>query len=115
MKDWLFGITKTQPQVDKRSKSESFSNAFEAESLLSVYHILNWSKENGGAGITPGFGKWENVKSIFPLHNEPANRKLLKHLSKSLFLTRDDLDQIRDLFGSQVSIPRELAMTLCGR
>ncbi|KAK9776404.1 putative Calcium-activated chloride channel-domain-containing protein [Seiridium cardinale] len=104
VKDWLYGITKTQPQVDKKSKSQSVNNAFESESILCVYRLLNWSKENGGAGITPGFGKWENVKSIFPIHNEVANRKLLKHLSKRLFLTKDDLDQIRDLFGSQASL-----------
>jgi hypothetical protein len=104
VKDWLYGITKTQPQVDKRSRSQLANDAFEAENLLPVYHLLNWSKENGGAGITPGFGKWENVKSIFPIHNEPVNRKLLKHLSKRLFLTKHDLDQIRDLFGSQVRI-----------
>ncbi|KAH8205448.1 hypothetical protein TruAng_000354 [Truncatella angustata] len=103
VKDWLYGITKTQPQVDKRSKSQLVKDAFEAESILSVYHLVNWSKENGGAGIIPGFGKWENVKSIFPIHNEPANRKLLKHLSKKILLSKDDLDQIRDLFGSSVA------------
>jgi anoctamin-10 len=104
VKDWLYGITKTQPKVDKRTKSESFRDAFEAESILSVYHLVNWSKEIGGAGVTPEFGKWQNVKSIFPIHNELANRKLLKRLSKKLVLNKDDLDEIRNLFGSQVSI-----------
>jgi anoctamin-10 len=103
VKDWLYGITKTQPQVDKKSKTQVFQDAFEAESILSVYHLLHWSKENGGAGITPESGKWENVKAVFPIHNEQANRKLLKHLSKRLLLDKGDLDQIRDLFGSQVS------------
>jgi anoctamin-10 len=104
VKDWLYGITKTQPQVDKRSKTQVARSAFEAESLLAVYHLVNWSKEAGGAGITPGFGKWKNVKSIFPIHNEPTNRKLLKYLSQRFFLTKDDLDQIRNLFGSKVFI-----------
>lgn len=104
VKDWLYGITKTQPQVDKKSKSQVANDAFEAESILSVYHLLNWSKDQGGAGITPGLGNWKNVKSIFPIHNEPANRKLLKRLSKKLLLNKEDLDEIRNLFGSQVSI-----------
>lgn len=103
VKDWLYGITKSQPKVDKRAKSEAYKDAFEAESILSVYHLVNWSKEAGGAGVTPEFGKWENVKSIFPIHNEQANRRLLKRLSKKLVLNKDDLDEIRNLFGSQVS------------
>ncbi|KAI4603921.1 hypothetical protein KJ359_000042 [Pestalotiopsis sp. 9143b] len=103
VKDWLYGITKSQPKVDKRAKSEAYKDAFEAESILSVYHLVNWSKEAGGAGVTPEFGKWENVKSIFPIHNEQANRRLLKRLSKKLVLNKDDLDEIRNLFGSQVA------------
>lgn len=67
-----------------------------------MYHLVNWSKANGGAGITPEFGQWENVKSIFPLHNDAANQALLKHLSRRFILTNEDLDQIRDLFGSKV-------------
>lgn len=76
---------------------------FEAEDVLSMYHLVSWSKENGGAGITAGFGQWENVKSIFPLHNEAVNRALLGHLSKRLFLATEDLDRIRDLFGTKVA------------
>jgi hypothetical protein len=76
--------------------------ACEAEDLLSMYHLVNWSKANGGAGITPGFGKWKNVKSIFPIHNESANTALLGHLSRRLFLNNEDLDRIRDLFGVKV-------------
>lgn len=57
----------------------------------------------GGAAVTPGVGQWENVKSIFPLHNKPVNRSLLKHISRRIFLTVEDFDQIRDLFGSKVA------------
>ncbi|KAI1871901.1 hypothetical protein JX265_005887 [Neoarthrinium moseri] len=103
VKDWLYSITKTQPQVDKKSKAQAAKFTFEAESLLCVYHLVTFSRENGGAGITPEFGRWENVKAVFPIHNEPANRQLLRHLSKRFFLTKDDLDQIRDLFGSKVA------------
>ncbi|KAI3621296.1 plasma membrane channel protein [Moniliophthora roreri] len=95
VKDWLYGISREHPR--------SGDNAFEAEDILSVYHLVNWSKEIGGAGITPGFGKWKNVKSIFPLHNERANQELLFHLSKRLFLRNDDLDRIRNLLGAKIA------------
>lgn len=67
-----------------------------------MYHLVNWPKSNGGAGITPGWGQWENVDSIFPLHDEATNLSLLKHLSSRFFLTGFDLDQIRNLFGTKV-------------
>lgn len=83
--------------------SHDLPGAFESEYILSVYHLVNWSKDIGGAGITPDYGKWENVRSIFPLQNQGANRALLLHLSKRLLLRNEDLDQIRDLFGSKVA------------
>lgn len=56
----------------------------------------------GGAGITPNHGQWENVKSAFPMHNEKVNQAFLRHLGKKLLLGTEDLDKIRDLFGSKV-------------
>jgi anoctamin-10 len=76
---------------------------FEAEDLLSVYHLINWRKELGGAGITPESDQWKNVSAMFPLHNLAANRVLLTHLSTRMFLTVDDLDQIRDLWGAKTA------------
>ncbi|KAI6780350.1 uncharacterized protein J7T54_005452 [Emericellopsis cladophorae] len=100
VKDWLYGIVQTHPGGTKDSVVDG---DFEAEDLLSVYHLVNWPKDRGGAGITPGLGQWENVTSIFPLHNEAANQALLKHVSRRLFLTNEDLDRIRDLHGSKVA------------
>jgi anoctamin-10 len=68
-----------------------------------MYHLVNWRKELGGAGITPEFPPWENVKAIFPLHNQGANRALLAHLSTRVFLEPTDLDRIRDLWGAKVA------------
>lgn len=68
-----------------------------------MYHLVNWPKSNGGAGVTPRWGQWENVESIFPLHNEQANLSLLRHLSSRLWLTNHDLDRIRNLFGTKVA------------
>ncbi|KAK8126361.1 calcium-activated chloride channel-domain-containing protein [Apiospora kogelbergensis] len=103
VKDWLWGITSEQPQVGRRDQRHALERTFEAEGVLSVYHLVNWQKEQGGAAITPGYGKWTNVKSIFPIHNGPANKELLKHLSQKMFLTKEDFDKIRDLFGAKVA------------
>jgi anoctamin-10 len=100
VKDWLYGITKHHPGGNAASV---VSAHFEAEDLLSMYHLVNWRKELGGAGITPESGQWENVASIFPLHNQPANRLLLTRLSTRMFLGLEDLDQIRDLWGSKTA------------
>ncbi|KAH6838589.1 calcium-activated chloride channel-domain-containing protein [Chaetomium sp. MPI-CAGE-AT-0009] len=98
LKDWLYGIIQSHPGG---AKNAAVDGAFEAEDILSVYHLVNWPKSNGGAGITPGWGQWEHVDSIFPLHDEPTNLSLLKHLSSRFFLTSNDLDQIRNLFGTK--------------
>lgn len=60
-------------------------------------------KEQGGAGITPEVHEWQNVKCIFPLHNDPVNQSILRHLSKRIILTVEDFDKIRDLHGSKVA------------
>lgn len=100
VKDWLYGITKQHPGGTAASV---VSAHFEAEDLLSMYHLVNWRKELGGAGITPDSGQWENVASIFPLHNQTTNRALLTHLSTRMFLGVEDLDRIRDLWGSKTA------------
>jgi len=68
-----------------------------------MYHLVVWRKELGGAGITPGYAPWENVTSIFPLHNKTINGALLARLSKKFFLDHTDLDQIRNLWGAKVA------------
>ncbi|KAF5675794.1 IST2-like protein [Fusarium heterosporum] len=100
LKDWLYGITPNHPGGDNNT---IVNGAFEAEDILSVYHLVNWSKDLGGAGITPGTGKWENVKAIFPLHHTKVNQSLLSYLSKRFFLSAEDIDKIRDLHGSKVA------------
>jgi anoctamin-10 len=100
VKDWLYGITQHHPGGTASSIVDA---DFEAEDLLSLYHLVNWQKDIGGAGITPESGQWKNVSSIFPLHNHVENRTLLTHLSTRMFLTVDDLDQIRNLFGAKTA------------
>ena len=102
VKDWLYAITCDRPAGDKNTVVEGET---EAEDLRSMFHLVTWQKHLGGAGITPGYGKWKNVKSAFPLHNQVANKELLKKWSKSTILRSDDLDQIRALFGEKVTLP----------
>ncbi|KAF4449044.1 hypothetical protein F53441_7694 [Fusarium austroafricanum] len=100
VKDWLYGITPNHPGGDKDTVADA---DYEAEDILSVYHMVNWPKDLGGAGIHPEIGKWENVKSIFPLHNHKVNQSLLSYLSRRFFLTPEDIDQIRNIHGSKVA------------
>ncbi|KAL2752923.1 hypothetical protein ACRALDRAFT_1065912 [Sodiomyces alcalophilus JCM 7366] len=100
VKDWLYGVVHDHPGGTKTTVVDAH---YEAEDILSVYHLVNWPKEHGGAGITPGIGQWKNIEAIFPLHNQHTNQKLLAHLSRRVFLTTDDLDKIRDIWGSKVA------------
>ncbi|UKZ83987.1 hypothetical protein TrVFT333_011803 [Trichoderma virens FT-333] len=100
VRDWLYGITQTRPPGNKYTIVPAW---YEAEDILSMDHLVNWPQSMGGAGITPGIGQWKNVKAIFPMHNDKVNQALLRSLSKKLLLSIDDLDKIRDLFGSKVA------------
>ncbi|KAF2739811.1 hypothetical protein EJ04DRAFT_559707 [Polyplosphaeria fusca] len=100
VKDWLYGVVKDHPGGTKNSVVDG---DFEAEDVLSMYHLVNWQQSNGGAGIVPQTGKWENVASIFPLHNHRKNQELMGRLSRTIFLSEEDLDRIRDLWGSKVA------------
>lgn len=100
MKDFLYGVTQQQPEGNANGL---FCGETETESLRSMFHIVTWKKSLGGAGITPGHGKWINVKSVFPLHNRAATQAMLYKWSRQLRLHEEDIDQIRALFGEKVS------------
>ncbi|KAG6001606.1 hypothetical protein E4U21_004009 [Claviceps maximensis] len=100
VKDWLYAITQSHPGGDKDTVVKAL---YEAEDLLSLYHLVHWPKELGGAGITPQVGNWKHVKSMFPLHNEAVNQSLLRHLSRRIILTVDDYDKICHLHGPKVA------------
>ncbi|PHH87129.1 hypothetical protein CDD83_9273 [Cordyceps sp. RAO-2017] len=100
VRDWLYGIVADHPGGGGQTILEG---KYEAEDLLSMYHLLSWPKDMGGAGITPGFAQFDNVHSIFPLHNPRTNQALLRHLGKKLILKDDDFDQIRDLLGTKAA------------
>lgn len=99
MRDWLYGLRNTQPSGDASPEPQS-----DSERLRVIHYILTAPTEDGGANITPKVGQWKHVDSIFPLHDEKTNHAWLKEWSKKTFLTREDLDQIRDKYGEKVAI-----------
>ena len=101
VKDWLYGVTHQKPKGDTQTPVRGEN---QSENLRSMFHLVTWTKEMGGAGITPEHGKWENVKAVFPLHDRTTMKRMLGKWSRQLFLRQDDLDQIRGLFGEKVSL-----------
>ncbi|PHH80976.1 hypothetical protein CDD80_5186 [Ophiocordyceps camponoti-rufipedis] len=100
VRDWLYGIVSHHPGGGGQTVVDG---KHEAEDLLSMHHLLTWTNDMGGANITPGYGSFENVRSMFPLHNPRTSQSLLRHLGKKLVLRDDDFDKIRDLLGSKAA------------
>ncbi|KAJ5773635.1 hypothetical protein N7457_008531 [Penicillium paradoxum] len=100
IKDWLFGITHILPNGDETAVADADTPS---EEIRSVYHAVTWQKKIGGAGITPGFGKWKNVTASFPLHDQEACAEMLRQWNRKTVLTTKDLDAIRALFGEKVA------------
>ena len=70
--------------------------------------MITRPREEGGAGITPKEGEWENVESIFPLHDVAFNKRWIKEWSMKTFLKIEDLDEIRNRFGEKVGASSRL-------
>ncbi|KAJ9489069.1 hypothetical protein VN97_g4214 [Penicillium thymicola] len=100
IKDWLFGITHILPDGDETTIADAETPS---EEIRSVYHAVTWQKKIGGAGITPGFGKWKNITASFPLHDQEACAQMLRQWNRKTVLTTSDLDAIRALFGEKVA------------
>lgn len=104
LQDWLHGIrtssTSTSGDLAATLMEEPVS---EAERLRLVYLAMVNTREEGGAGIIPGVGKWKYVDSIFPLHDQEFNGEWIKRLSTRYLLRDEDLDEIRNKFGEMVA------------
>lgn len=98
----MHGVRAAAPEKDTQTALKS-EPLYEAERLRIIYQLITNSKDDGGAGITPKHGEWKNVESIFALHDHEANKKWIKKWSTSYFLKPEDLDEIRDRLGEQVS------------
>ncbi|AEO55360.1 hypothetical protein MYCTH_40920, partial [Thermothelomyces thermophilus ATCC 42464] len=122
VQDWLFGVrpsapTPSDPFCSSFSSPSSADNAAaidryfaeeepvtEAERLRLAYELITRPRnEGGGAGVTPGRGRWRFVGSIFPLHDRAFNRAWIAGWSKKYYLDESDINLIRYRFGEQVA------------
>lgn len=97
--DWVHGVRGQLPGKDVLTSDP----LYESERLRIIYQLITNPEIEGGAGITPATGEWEHVESIFALHDNDYNKDWIKRWSKKYLLTAEDLDEIRDRLGEQVS------------
>lgn len=100
VKDWLHGIVHQRPLGDSATVVDADTPA---EALRSVYHLVTWTHEQGGAGVTAGLGQWERITASFPPQASAANASLLAEFASKTILSSGDLDEIRALFGEKVA------------
>ncbi|KAK2809558.1 hypothetical protein FQN49_008603, partial [Arthroderma sp. PD_2] len=101
VKDWLYGVRTSQPTAD--TPDTQGVPWTEAERLRTIYEMITLPRADGGADITPGYGEWKHVKSIFPLHDHDVNREWIKTWSRKTILDNNDLEQIRVKLGEKVA------------
>ncbi|EGE84743.1 hypothetical protein RJZ56_003604 [Blastomyces dermatitidis] len=99
VRDWLHGVRNSQPNPNAKG---SYTPETDAERLLMVYNMITAPSNEGGAGITPKYGEWNHVDSVFPLHDKLLNKTWIKAWTSKTFLTADDLDQIRNHHGEKI-------------
>ncbi|PLB40400.1 anoctamin family protein [Aspergillus candidus] len=97
IRDWLHGVRNTEPEPEESAEPQT-----EGERLRVIYHMITVPKDAGGAGITMKYGEWKNVKAIFPLHDDEANKQCMRAFNSKTFLSTEDIDYIRDAFGESV-------------
>ncbi|EEQ86196.1 plasma membrane channel protein [Blastomyces dermatitidis ER-3] len=99
VRDWLHGVRNSQPNPNAKG---SYTPETDAERLLMVHNMITAPSNEGGAGITPKYGEWNHVDSVFPLHDKLLNKTWIKAWTSKTFLTADDLDQIRNHHGEKI-------------
>lgn len=97
----MHGVRSAAPDKETRAALEA-EPLYEAERLRIIYQLITNPTNEGGAGITPKEGEWENVKSIFALHDHAYNKDWIKKWTSSYFLKTEDLDDIRNRLGEKV-------------
>lgn len=88
-----------QPEAGKESAGDPET---EAERLRVVYHMITLPESEGGAGVTPEVETWSNVEALFPLHDRELNREWIRKWSQKTFLSDEDLNDIRNVYGESV-------------
>ncbi|KAF2115723.1 calcium-activated chloride channel-domain-containing protein [Lophiotrema nucula] len=102
VRDWIHGVRVAAPPKETREALEA-EPLYEAERLRIIYQLITNPVSEGGAGITPKEGEWEDVESIFALHDHAYNKDWIKKWSTSYFLTTEDLDDIRNRLGEKIA------------
>jgi anoctamin-10 len=101
VRDWLHGVRAGAP--DKETQNDLSSEpCTEAERLRLVYLLITNPVKDGGAGITPKSGDWEQVESIFALHNHEFNKTWIREWSTTYSISITQLTSIRNQFGEKV-------------
>lgn len=108
VRDWIHGVRTAAPEKVTRESLEA-EPLYEAERLRIIYQLITNPPSEGGAGITPKEGEWENVESVFALHDHAYNKDWIKKWTSQYFLTTEDLDDIRNRLGEKASF-RDIAL-----
>lgn len=101
VRDWIHGVRAAAPPKETRDALDA-EPLYEAERLRIIYQLITNPVAEGGAGITPKEGEWENVESIFALHDHAYNKDWIRKWTSSYFLKTEDLDEIRNRLGEKV-------------
>ena len=101
VRDWMHGVRAAAPEKEVRDSLER-EPLTEAERLRIIYQLITNPESEGGAGITPKKGEWENVESIFALHDHVYNKQWIKKWSTQYLLTAEDLDDIRTVWARRL-------------
>ncbi|KAF2852794.1 DUF590-domain-containing protein [Plenodomus tracheiphilus IPT5] len=102
VRDWIHGVRTAAPTEVTRESLEA-EPLYEAERLRIIYQLITNPASEGGAGITPKEGEWENVESVFALHDHAYNKDWIKKWSSQYFLQTEDLDDIRNRLGEKIA------------
>ena len=102
VKDWIYGVRTGEPAKDTKVSLEE-DPLTDAERLRIIYQLITNDEKDGGAGIKPKHGEWENVEAVFALHDQAYNKRWLQKWSTQWQLKLEDLDEIRNRFGEKVA------------
>ncbi|KAK5128538.1 hypothetical protein LTR85_003209 [Meristemomyces frigidus] len=102
VKDWIHGVRPAQPAKEVRISLEQ-EPLTEAERFRIIYQLITNPQSEGGAGITPKKGEWENIESVFALHDHVYNKEWIKKWSTQWLLTPEDFDDIRNRLGEKIA------------
>lgn len=115
VQDWLYGVRLAAPPAVDGDDGAALERYFAddgsggepvtpAERLRLAYLQITRPRSEGGAGVTPGAGRWRGlVRAVFPLHDHAFNRAWIARWSRKYHLDAADLGVIRDQFGERVA------------